>query len=171
MLKGEDIIVLLKLSGSSDDWTVRGLSEGTSVPRSVVQRAVKRLSAAGLVDDRRRQVNFSQAEEFILHGLRYVFPPVLGGEGRGVPTAWAAEPLVGRIASAANELQPVWADAHGDRRGLILEPVHPAAAEAARRDPELGQLLALVDGLRLGDARIRGVASELLRERLGRVPV
>lgn len=170
MLKGEDIVVLLKLAGSPADWTVRGLEDGTSVPRSVVQRALKRLAAAGLLDERRRRVNLSQSEEFVLHGLRYVFPPVLGGEGRGTPTAWAAEPLVGHIAAPKGELLPVWPDARGDRRGLILQPLHPAAVEAARRDPELGQLLALVDALRLGDPRIRGVAIDLLSERLGRVP-
>jgi len=47
--------------------------------------------------------------------------------------------------------------------------LHEAVPEAARRDPQLGERLALVDALRLGDARTRGVAAELLSKRLGRL--
>lgn len=166
VLKGEDIVVLLKLSGSAPNWTVRTLADETSIPRSVVQRALKRLAAAGLLDERRRRVNMSQSEEFLVHGLRYVFPAVLEGETRGTPTAWAAEPLVDQISSPPAELAPVWPDPRGERRGLALHPLHPAVVDAARRDPRLGERLALVDALRLGDARIRGVAAELLTERL-----
>lgn len=95
MFKGEDIVLLLKLTDSPRDWTVRTLADETSIPRSVVHRALERLAAAGLFDERHRRVNASQAEEFLVHGLRYVFPAVLEGESRGVPTAWAAESLAG----------------------------------------------------------------------------
>jgi hypothetical protein len=47
-----------------------------------------------------------------------------------------------------------------------VRPLHASVVEAARRDQELGERLALVDAIRLGDARIRGVASELLVDRL-----
>ncbi len=166
MLKGEDVVLLLKLSESAPDWTVRTLAEETGIPRSVVHRALKRLTAAGLLDERRRRVNLSQAEEFLIHAVKYLFPAVAEGEGRGVPTAWGAEPLASRIASPPNVLDPVWPDAKGRRRGLVVRPLHDAVPEAARRDPRLGERLALVDALRLGDARIRGVAAELLTNRL-----
>jgi DNA-binding transcriptional MocR family regulator len=167
VLKGEDIVLLLKLSDSPPEWTVRTLADETSIPRSVVHRALKRLAVAGLFDERRRRVNASQAEEFLVHGLRYVFPAVLEGESRGIPTAWAAEPLAGLIASPPGDLPPVWPDARADGRGLALRPLHAAVPEAARRDPHLRESLALVDALRLGDARTRGVAAELLSKRLG----
>ena len=148
---------------------MRTLADETSIPRSVVHRALRRLAVAGLFDERRRRVNASQAEEFLVHGLRYVFPAVLDGESRGIPTAWAAEPLARRIGSAPDDLPPVWPDAQAEGRGLALRPLHPAVPEAARRDPQLGESLALVDALRLGDARTRGVAAELLSKRLGGV--
>lgn len=163
MLKGEDIVVLLKLSGEGSGWTVRTLAEDTGIPRSVVHRAIKRLAEAGLFDERRRRVNVAAAEEFLVHAVRYVFPAVTEGESRGVPTAWAAEPLAQRIASPPQALPPVWADARGKERGLALRPLHPAVVEAARRDATLGGRLALVDAIRLGDARIRGEAARLLR--------
>lgn len=166
MFKGEDVVVLLKLSERTPDWTVRTLAEETCIPRSVVHRALKRLAAAGLLDEPRRRVNLSQTEEFVIHAVKYMFPAVLEGESRGVPTAWAAEPLASRIASPPSALAPVWPDANGLQRGLAVRPLHGAATEAARQDPKLGERLALVDALRLGDARIRGVAAELLTNRL-----
>ena len=169
MLKGEDVVVLLKLSDSAPGWTVRTLAEETGIPRSVVHRALKRLAAAGLLDERHRRVNVSQAEEFLIHAVKYFFPAVEEGESRGVPTAWGAEPLASRIASPPSTLDPVWPDAQGRRRGLAVRPLHDSVPGAARRDPELGERLALVDALRLGDARIRGVAAELLTNRLERL--
>ena len=171
MLKGEDIVLLLKLSGNPRGrWTIRELEDETTIPRSVVQRARKRLGGTGLLDERRAEVNLSQAEEFLIHALRYVFPARVEGESRGVPTAWAAEPLSQRISSPPGELPPVWPDSRAKQRGLAVPPLHASAVEAARRDQELGERLALVDAIRLGDARIRGVASELLADRL-RAPV
>ncbi|MBK5249525.1 MAG: hypothetical protein JJE50_08850 [Actinomycetales bacterium] len=169
MLKGEDIVVLLKLTGGARDWTVRALEEGTGVPRSVAHRSLKRLGEAGLVDEGHRRVLLTQSEEFLVHGLKYVFPPAWRGEARGTLTAWAAPPLADVISSSMQVLPPVWPDPLGNARGLALLPLHPAASEAARRDPELGERLALVDALRAGDARIRGVAKELLLAKLGGV--
>jgi hypothetical protein len=171
VLKGEDIVLLLKLSDSPPEWTVRTLADETSIPRSVVHRALKRLAVAGLFDERRRRVNASQAEEFLVHGLRYVFPAVLEGESRGIPTAWAAEPLARRIVSAPDDLPPVWPDAQAEGRGLALRPLHPAVPEAARRDPQLGESLALVDALRCPHARCRRRASQQAPRRCRRVNV
>lgn len=166
MLKGEDVVLLLKLSGREPGWTIRALAEEAGIPRSVVHRALKRLALAGLFDERRQRVNVSQAEEFLVHSVKYVFPVALEGESRGIPTAWAAEPLASHIASPSAGLSPVWPDARGRERGLALRPLHEAVPEAARRDPALGERLALLDALRIGDARVRGVAARLLADRL-----
>jgi hypothetical protein len=166
MLKGEDLVVLLKLVSKPPDWTVRSLEAEIGIPRSVIQRAIVRLSQAGLLDEGRRRVNVARAEELLIHGVKYMFPPVRGGETRGVPTAWAAPPLQKELANS-DELPPVWPDPMGRVRGLALEPLHSSAPEISRRDPVLSERLALVDGIRLGDARLRGLAERLLRERLG----
>jgi hypothetical protein len=164
MLKGEDIVLLLKLVNQGPEWTVRSLEQDTTIPRSVVQRSLVRLHVAGLFDPRRRAVHVSQSEEFLVHGLKYVFPGSMGGESRGVPTAWGAKPLVDKLAGGANDVPPVWASAVGNVRGPALEPLHPSVVKASQRDPVLGERLALVDALRVGDARVRGVAAELLAE-------
>lgn len=166
MLKGEDIVLLLKLVDVPADWTVRALAEETTIPRSGVHRAIKRLSTARLFNEHQRRVNISQSEEFLIHGLRYVFPARLEGPSLGVPTAWAAEPLVSHIVSPRDELPPVWPYSLGERRGLALAPLHASAVEASRNDPDLGGRLALVDALRIGGQRVKGVAAELLIPRL-----
>ena len=165
MLKGEDIVVLMKLVAVPADWTVRSLEAETTIPRSVVQRAIKRLAQAGLYDEHGRRVLISQSEEFLVHGLRYVFPGRLGGPTLGVPAAWAAPPLVGELAPT-DELPPVWPAVKGSHRGLEFAPLHPAALEASARDPALGERLALVDALRAGGPRIKALAAELLTPRL-----
>jgi DNA-binding transcriptional MocR family regulator len=165
MLKGEDIVVLLKLTADPPSWTVRSLEAELGIPRSVIQRSLVRLEQAGLLEQGRRRANNGRAEEFLVSGLRYVFPPVRGGETRGVPTAWAAPPLQDKLVDSG-ELPPVWPDPLGSLRGIALEPLHDSAPGISRRDPALAELLALTDGLRLGDARVRGLAEELLRARL-----
>lgn len=168
MFKGEDVVLLLKIGLAAPAWTIRALADETGIPRSAVHRSLKRLAAAGLWDERARRVNVSQAEEFLVHAVRYVFPATVEGESRGVATAWAAPPLVDHIASPSDGLSPVWPDPRGQMRGLAVRPLHAAVPAAARRDPELGERLALVDALRLGDARVRDVATRMLVERLER---
>lgn len=169
MLKGEDIVLLLKLTHVSPDWTVRTLERETTIPKSVVQRSLKRLWQAGLFDPRRRRANVSQTEEFLIHGLKYVFPGSVNGESRGFATAWGAKPLADKLAAPSNDVPPVWPSAHGDTRGPALEPLHASAVEAAERDQLLREQLTLVDAIRIGDARIRGLAADLLSARLSDV--
>jgi hypothetical protein len=60
----------------------------------------------------------------------------------------------------------VWPYAQGEHRGLTLAPLHGSVIEASRNDPDLGERLALVDALRIGGQRVKGVAAELLSPRL-----
>jgi hypothetical protein len=165
MLRSPDVVVLLKLLGVPDGWTVRTREAELTIPRAGVHRSLQRLDGAGLYDLTRRRANVAQAEEFLVHAVKYLFPPERGGETRGVPTAWAASPLVDVMAPEAG-LPPVWPDPLARDRGLSFAPLHPAAPEIARRDPALAERLFLVDALRGGDARVRGLAADMLGERL-----
>jgi len=165
VLKGQDIVVLLKLAGLRSEWTVRSLEGDIGISRAGVHRSLQRLEAAGLYDAGMRCVNIAQAEEFLVHAVKYLFPPEMKGEARGVLTAWAASPLVDELAPQ-DGLPPVWPDPHGQHRGIAVEPLHSSAPEISRRDPALAQKLALVDAMRMGRARDRGVAEALLSSRL-----
>lgn len=93
--------------------------------------------------------NISTLEEFLVHGLKYAFPPEHGDVTRGVPTSYAAEPLRSEL-SLSNDLPPVWPWPEGDTRGVGLEPRYKRVPQAALRDSDLYQLLALVDAIRDG---------------------
>lgn len=162
-----DLLPLLGLLRHAADpaWTVRSLADELHLPPAAVQRSLARLGETPAYDPARRRVDRSATEALLRHALPFVAPVRLGGPTRGVPTAWAAPPLSDRF-GAVDELSPVWPSSTGEVRGLAVEPVHPAAVEVARADPRMYELLALLDGIRLGDARMRGVAQRLLHERL-----
>jgi hypothetical protein len=167
VLKPADIYILAGLVGRDRKWTYRQLGEDLHVPHALVQRAIARAGEADLYSEPRRLVHIPHFEEFASHALRFVAPARLGPIVPGVPAAWAAPPMSSLIRSSRDEPQPVWPTAQtGSARGQALEPLHPAAVGAARDDPELAQMLSLLDSLRAGDVRVRRVASEELHNRL-----
>jgi hypothetical protein len=96
--------------------------------------------------------------------VRYVFPTRIGAEARGVPTAWGVEPLSGLLDEGAG---PVWPHAAGTARGPSLTPIHRCAVDASLKgDRRLWRLLAIVDAIRVGDARVRGIAASEIRDAL-----
>ncbi len=166
MLKGQDILLLLKLCDEPSDWSVRSLADAIDLDPAGAHRALRRLEEARLVDRSRRRVNRANAREFLVHALKYEFPPRQGGMSRGLPTAWAAPPLSGILAST-DEPPLVWPDPKGNVRGIALEPLHESAPRVARKDPAIAEELALLDAIRVGgDARVRGLAAEELAKRL-----
>jgi len=166
MVKDSDVYVLSGLLAHDGAWSYRSLAERLRVPHPVVQRAVERAKGADLYSVDRREVHLPHFEEFALHALRFVAPVQLGALVPGVPAAWAAEPMVEAIRSAVDEPPPVWPYARGQMRGQAIEPLHAAAPEAIETWPELGEILALLDSLRAGDARVRKVAGDLLSRML-----
>ena len=163
MLKGQDILVLAALlSRPGSPPTLPQLSETVLLGLGPLHRSLSRLQDAGLVTPDRR-LRLAQADEFFAHALPYLLPSRLRGETRGIPTSWAASPLREQIASTEG-LPLVWGHPLGEVRGIELEPIHPAVPEAAFRNPDLHALLALVDALRGGDARLRNLAHQELRK-------
>jgi hypothetical protein len=164
MLKGQDIVVMLAIAGR-EPMTVRQIADLATFDAAGITRSLQRLSEGGLYDKTRRAVPIPQAKEFLVHGLRYVFPGRMTGESRGVPTAWAAEPLKSLLAET-DGLPPVWPHPNGDARGIALAPLHGIASEAALHDSATWRRLALADALRIGDARVRGLAADAIGEEL-----
>jgi hypothetical protein len=176
MLKAQDVLVLLKLVASPDaEPSFNRLALELEMSPSEVHQAIQRARSAGLltveaskVGKHKKSVTRHALLEFLVHGLKYVFPPARGGETRGMPTAHAAPPLVRKFASAGTrELPPVWPHPEGSVRGLEFSPLYRSAPVAAKRDAELYRLLALVDALRGGRARDRQLAEKELAKRLG----
>ena len=165
-LKPQDVVValgaLLKQPATST-YQDRSIQLGMSV--SEVHAADKRLQSAGLLAEWRPIL--AALEEFLIHGLRYVFVPEMGGMVRGIPTAHAGPGLSALI--QGDDLPPVWPDPKGNVRGLSFSPLYRSAPGAASRDPKLYELLALADALRGGRARERQMAADLIRQHLSGV--
>ena len=167
-------MITLKLvaSGRSLDWRFNDLAIDLCMSVSETHAGMKRAQRAGLIHicDDRFQVGVRAFEEFLLHGLRYVFVPDRGELTRGLPTAHAAPPIASHIV-ATDEPPPVWPTPDGSVRGLAFSPLYKAAPQAALRDATLYELLVIVDALRGGRARERQIAAKELKrylERYGR---
>jgi hypothetical protein len=175
LLKPQDVVVMLKLglakSGVPLPFAQLGLDLGISA--SEIHAAVTRSASAALLDAGSRRPRVSPLLEFLEHGVKYVFVSKRGELTRGFPTAHSAPPLSDLIVqggtkndSFVHSAPLVWPHPEGEVRGESLEPLYPSAVDAARRDGQLYECLALVDALRVGRARERALAIDLLRTRL-----
>ena len=170
-LKPQDLLVLLKVAANPPQrWTYAALGESLYISSSEVHGSVKRAVTSGLA------VAPSRGEwapvrpnllEFILHGVRYVWPATLGPIKRGVPTAFGAEPLTSLMTVAPGEA-PVWQHPYGSAKGPTVLPLYRTAAQAALADSALHHLLALVDALRIGRTRERSLGAKLMEAELMR---
>jgi DNA-binding transcriptional MocR family regulator len=163
-MQSSDVLVLFALINQDDPWTLRSLAARLGVQHSKVQRAVDRLVDAGLYDAERRRVIPHAAEEFLEHALRYLDPVRLGPVVRGVPTAWAAAPLRNEIVD--DGLPPVWPEPNGNVRGQSVAPLDARLPMLVESWPEVAELAALADALRLGDSRSRSAARKHLHDRI-----
>lgn len=160
-LRPADIAVALRLAEEPGEG-YEALSSALGISLGAAHNAVSRLEEGGLVVPDARQVHRRSLLEFLVHGVRFVFYPVLGPEGRGVPTAHAAPPLADEIVS---DEAYVWPSAQGSLRGTTLTPLYAGAPRTIETAPAVYRALALVDALRVGRARERQLARKHL-ERL-----
>ncbi|MBL8264906.1 winged helix-turn-helix domain-containing protein [Steroidobacter sp.] len=165
-LKPQDLYILLALlTNAEQQLTYAKLAKRTGMAASAVHASLKRAVLAGLaaIRDGNASVLKPQLREFVLGGAKYAFPAVLGRISRGVPTAYAAEPLKSVIAPSSDPV-PVWSHKTGKTRGVSLAPLYPTVPEAASRDASLYAVLALFDAYRSGQARERAAAQKLLEK-------
>ncbi len=162
----QDVVVLAKLvSYGGGRPPIAHVAGDLALSPSQVHASLKRLERSRLTDAQTGRPLLKAVEEFLIHGVKYAFPVQRGEATRGMLTAYAAPPLSDQIADDG-DLPPVWPDAEGDVRGVTLEPLHKTVPKAARKDPALRELLALIDALRDGRARERQLAEKELSARL-----
>ncbi|WP_338847268.1 hypothetical protein V8J88_00930 [Massilia sp. W12] len=147
--------------------SIRSLAESTGVSKSEVSVALHRSYFSGLaIQDRLSgtpRVNISGLTEFIIHGLRYVFPVKPAEIGRGIATTWAA-PVLREVLVSGGDTPLIWPDPRGQTKGQVLAPLFKTAPNAVKADPYLYSMLALVDSIRVGMARERKLAADKLVE-------
>ncbi len=166
ILKPQDIVILLKLVVLKDrGWTYPTLAHDLFMSASEVHSGIKRAVAARLMNMNRRLPNKSNLIEFLIHGVKYAYPPERGGLTRGMPTGYAASPMRKYIVQG-NEPPPVWPDSHGQVRGYEFSPLFKSVPKACKSDPKLYEFLALLDSIRNGRARERNLAIREIKSRL-----
>ena len=153
----------------NDSYSVRALQASLGISKTEVASALKRCQHIGLlrVDPNTQlpRVNSKALLGFIEHGLRYVFPVKPAEIVRGIPTGFSAPVLQSKLMSGG-DLIHVWPDAYGNRKGQSIIPLFKTVPGAVKKDPLLYEYLALIDAIRLGNAREANLANELLREKV-----
>lgn len=163
--KPQDVVVALRLCLHEARQSYADLGRELGMSASEAHASVVRLGNARLIDSETKEIRREPLRHFLVHGVPYAFPAKTKEVTRGVPTAWAAPILSDRFGHS-EQLPPVWPDLEGQIQGLAVQPLYRSVPGAARRNPELYDLLALIDALRLGRARERSIAEQEIRKRL-----
>ena len=132
------------------------------ISQSQVSYGLERLERSGLIDEDRKVMRQALIE-FLLFGLKYVYPAQVGRPVRGVLTAHSVKPLAGMIVS---DQKYVWPSSEGEDRGISVSPLFENAPKAAKKDQALYELLALVDSIRIGRVREQVLARKEIQKRL-----
>lgn len=163
-MKPQDLVVLTKLIAINDsDYTQMSLSQMLYMSQSEISSSISRSTYAGLLMNKGREVNRKLFFDFIKYGLAVVFPQHPGAIVRGTVTAHSAPPLDIEIVS---EEKYVWPYAKGKARGQTIAPLYPTVPKAVILDNYLYELLALMDAVRVGRAREKNLALELLEQHI-----
>ncbi|TVT82337.1 hypothetical protein [Pseudomonas sp. H3(2019)] len=153
----------------NDSYSVRALQASLGISKTEVASALKRCQQIGLLridpNTQLPRVNNKALLGFIENGLRYVFPVKPAEIVRGIPTSFSAPVLQGKLMSGG-DLIHVWPDAYGNRKGQSITPLFKTVPGAVKRDSLLYEYLALIDAVRLGNAREANLANQLLREKI-----
>lgn len=154
---------------SAAQYGIRPLAEMTGISKSQVSLSLARCYKSGLAKPDRLtglpKANTTALAEFLVYGLRYVFPASIGPLTRGIATAWAA-PVLAETVLSGGEMPLVWPDPRGKTKGQALEPIYKTVPLAVKKDSMLYSLLALTDAIRIGQARERSIAIDVLNRML-----
>ena len=161
-LKPQDIVVLCKLLIEDEkELPYARMAEELGMSASETHAAIRRLQDGRLVAPGGRKVLRQAFRNFLKYGISHVFPARELEPSRGIPTAWAA-PVFDGAFNTSNEPPPVWAHPEGTARGPSIAPLYKSGPDAALKDQDLYEYLALIDAVRLGRARERNLALEKL---------
>ena len=163
-LRPSDVVVVCQLTITSDA-SFQALAASIGLSVGECHNAVRRLGLASLLNPVSRRPAGELLARFLVHGVPYAFPAQVGAAAVGVATG--ASSLVPGSQPSSLEAY-VWPDLDGTAQGMALTPLFPNATSLPARNSALYEILALIDALRIGHAREKKVAEDLLRERLSK---
>jgi len=164
-MKPQDIVILLKIIVLGEQsWRQFDIANSLYISTFEVSNSLQRCVFAQLIDETKKNVFRKSIFEFLVYGLKYVYPVRPEGLVKGIPTAHSAPPLSSMIISKSEAY--VWLDVEGTFNGQGIEPLYPNAPKAAKQDPKLYELLSLIDALRVGKVREQNLAAGELKKRI-----
>ncbi|WP_430812486.1 MULTISPECIES: hypothetical protein [unclassified Carboxylicivirga] len=164
-MRPQDIVVLLKISTiGNDEWLNKDLAYSLNISASEISEALNRCKVARLIDSKKRKVHKKSFLEFLIYGLKYVFPTEPGAIVRGIPTAHSASPIKEHINAGGDDY--VWPYANGKLRGQEIEPLYKHLPDVVKCDQQLYELLVIIDTIRVGRAREVSIGIKELKKRI-----
>lgn len=168
-MRPQDIAILLKIISLEknkelhENWRNIDLATSLKISPSEISNSLNRSKIAKLVDSSKRQVAKNSLKEFLVYGLKYVFPVEFGAIAKGIPTAHSAFPINESIISNGENL--VWAYFKGTTKGQTIEPLYKALPKVVENDPFFYELMVITDTLRIGKNREVEIAIKELDKR------
>ena len=160
-MRPQDVVILLKkMTAEGSNMLNKDIAERLRISPSEVSEAMERCRVAQLVDGTKKRVNTLALKDFLVSGLRYVYPIQQGGIVRGIPAGVSAPPISDYMTGTKETY--VWPNKRGTVRGQSITPLYPTLPEVVEHDEELYRLLVIVDTLRMGGARERDIAIQEL---------
>lgn len=143
------------------------IAQALKLSDSEVSESLYRSEYAGLIESvKSKKINKRAFLDFVIYGLKYVFPVHPGAIGRGIPTAHSAQPLKEKIVSDENY---IWEHPDGTIRGQIIKPLFSSVPFVVENSQNLYELMSLLDAIRTGSPRIVSLAKDMLEKRINNV--
>ncbi|MFC2112260.1 hypothetical protein ACFLTA_03250 [Bacteroidota bacterium] len=166
-MRPQDIVILMKIIAlEHDNWRNLDLAHSLHISASEVSEALNRCKIAGLIDHRKRNIHPNALKEFLIYGLKYVFPAEPGGIVKGIPTAHSANPIKKNFMSDSIY---VWSHEKGNAMGQAIEPLYSTVPGVVYEDEKFYELMVIIDTIRIGRAREISIAIEELNHRIKNV--
>ncbi len=154
-LKPQDVLLLLKIIVAAE-LSQKDLAASLEVSPAEVSHGLKRLKVSNLLTSE-GVVNKEACIEFLIHGLKYIFPSEFGPNSIGIPTSFA-RPGFKFVRFKKDEIY-VWPHPEGELKGISLRPFYPSLPNACLKDERLYTLASLVEMLRSGRVREQDIAA------------
>jgi len=166
-MRPQDIVILLKMTTlDNTNWVFFQIADWLQISESEVSYAMERNKLAGLVSPDKTKVNTLALREFLIYGIKYVFPPQVGHSDRGIATAHSAPPVNQHISEGIDHY--VWKYYKGTKRGNTIVPLYDKIPKIIENQNELYELLTIIDTIRIGKKREVEIAINELDKRLNK---
>ena len=162
-MRPHDVVVLLKILSMEEGWMAKDLAASLYISPSEISESLNRSMIAQLISPNKRTVLRRSLFDFVVNGLKYVFPAEIGNLTYGVATGHSSPVLKDFFIFDDSY---VWPDINGETKGYSIQPLYPNQSRAAMADRSLYDKLALIDAVRVGRPRERNKAVELLHDHL-----